>query len=87
MLAPDLVVAPYERTLNRMAIAARRAWATRILGQIEERVPRSRSLVILAGQRYREFIEEPLRTRYALDVPMRGMRIGEQLHWLSERAP
>lgn len=87
LLEPDMVVAPYERTLNRMAIAARRAWAVRVLGQIQERVPRSRRLVLLAGQRYREFLEEPLRARYAMDVPLRGMRIGEQLHWLSERAP
>lgn len=68
-----------------MPIAERRAWAQRVLARIAARVPRGQRLVILAGQRYREFIETPLRAHYEVSVPMEGMRIGEQLHWLAER--
>jgi hypothetical protein len=85
LLAPGTVVAPYNRTLNQMCIADRRGWAARVVGEIYSQIPAARHLVILAGERYREFIEDPLRERYQVDVPMRGMRIGEQLHWLSER--
>ena len=38
---------------------------------------------ILAGDRYREFLTPMLQARgVQVDVPMQGLRIGEQLRWL-----
>lgn len=43
----------------------------------------SKHATILAGDRYREFLTPMLQARgMRVDVPMQGLRIGEQLRWL-----
>ena len=43
------------------------------------------TVVFLAGQRYREFLRASLRSRgLSVSVPMEGLRIGEQLGWLTK---
>ncbi len=38
LLDPESVIAPYERTLNTMGVVERRAWASKVLGQLQTRV-------------------------------------------------
>jgi len=82
LLDPDTVVAPYERTLNRMSIADRRAWAKRVAEVLVPRLVGVERVVVLAGERYREFLLPVLRAacRY-VEVPMEGLPIGKQLQW------
>jgi hypothetical protein len=81
---PDQTIEPYELTLNTMGVAERQSWARLVRGQMDERMPDADRIVVLAGQRYREFLMEYLRQRAeTVDVPMEGLRIGEQLSWLS----
>lgn len=88
LVHPDTVVAPYERTLNKMSIAERKAWAERVKQQMEADLPRADRVVILAGARYREFLFPYLGARFAsVELPMEGLKIGEQLHWLKENTP
>ena len=88
LVHPDDVLAPYEKTLNNMRAAERRAWAEKVQSQMEQALPDADEVVILAGKLYRERLEPWLRSRYAsVRVPMRNLRIGEQLHWLSENEP
>jgi Family of unknown function (DUF6884) len=54
LVAPDRVIAPYERTLNTMRVADRRAWVERVAKHLEE-IPDLTHVVFLAGERYREF--------------------------------
>jgi hypothetical protein len=88
LVAPDQIIAPYERTLNTMSFAERRAWSERVYEQLSTAVPGLSNVVFLAGKRYREFL-----TRYLLNrsidvsVPMEGLRIGEQLGWLGQHSP
>jgi hypothetical protein len=83
LVAPDQMVAPYERTLNNMPVAERKQWARRVLLQMDNAVPALAQVVFLGGQRYREFLTAELRSRkVAVAVPMIGLRIGEQLRWL-----
>ena len=83
LVHPDEMIAPYELTLNTMGVSDRREWARRVLTQLEPRLGEGQSVVFLAGQRYREFLEQPLRSRgVAVSVPMEGLKIGEQLSWL-----
>lgn len=84
LVHPDTVLAPYEKTLNRMPIAERRAWATRVLTALEPQLPDTDRVVFMAGERYREFLMEPLRLRVQVEVPMAGLTIGRQLQWLSQ---
>lgn len=84
LVSPDQVIAPYEKTLNAMPVSARRQWAIRVLAQLDEAVPGLSQVVFLAGKRYREFLEDSLRNRkVGVAIPMEGLRIGEQLSWLS----
>ena len=84
LVHPEEIIAPYDLTLNTMQVADRRRWAVAILAQLGPHLEGLESVVLLAGQRYREFLETKLR-EIGLDVsvPMRGLRIGEQLSWLN----
>ena len=85
LVHPDRVISPYDLTLNSIPVAGRRHWASTVLTQLEPHLDGVESIVILAGQRYREFLESSLRSRgLAVCVPMVGMRIGEQLRWLNK---
>lgn len=84
LVPPDQVIAPYDVTLNDTPIAARRAWAADVQKQIDVALPRGGRCVVLAGARYREFLIDFLADRYDVDVPMRGLAIGQQLRWLGQ---
>ena len=82
LIHPDQVIAPYERTLNTMAVAERRAWAERVKAQIQQQGLQPQRFVVLAGQRYREYLLDFLATRAtSVEVPMQGLTIGKQLQW------
>lgn len=88
LVAPDQVIAPYERTLNTTGVADRRAWAEQVAAQLAEAMPDLSRVVFLAGERYREFLARQLAGRgVAVSVPMQGLRIGEQLSWLGRHSP
>lgn len=88
LVEPEAVIAPYEKTLNRMAIEDRRAWAQAVYQSLIARAPSISRVVFLAGERYREFLAPQLKAAgIASVVPMQGLRIGEQLGWLSRNCP
>jgi hypothetical protein len=83
LVAPDEVIAPYDETLNSMGVTERQGWAETVQKQMDARLPDAERIVILAGQRYREFLMPYLRRRAAaVEVPMEHLRIGEQISWL-----
>lgn len=82
LLPLDEVVAPYDRTLNRMGAEERREWAERVLDQLRERADlEDDRFTVLAGQKYREHLVPHLKW---VEVPLEGLRIGEQLQFLTE---
>ena len=86
LLHPDEEVRPYERTLNTMRVQERRRWAGGALAHIETCLDGVDTVVFLAGQRYREFLEPALRNRgLAVRVPMIGLSQGRQMQWLDAR--
>ena len=85
LLEPDAVIAPYENTLNGMSSERRKAWAKRVLRQLLPWVSKGSHIVILAGKLYREHLVNVLTdTGAEVTVPMTGLGIGKQLHWLSK---
>jgi cytoplasmic iron level regulating protein YaaA (DUF328/UPF0246 family) len=85
LVPPNQVIAPYDETLNRMPAAQRRAWAKRVLQDLRHEVHAGDDIIILAGQRYREHLIDPLEAMGCkVHIPMCGLRIGEQLRWLNE---
>ncbi len=84
LVDPQRVIEPYDETLNQMGFRERREWATRVLRQLEAVLRPGDKVIMLAGQRYREGLLNTLRARGVhVSVPMEGLRVGEQLHWLS----
>jgi hypothetical protein len=88
LVRPEVVIAPYEKTLNTMSVGERRAWAKRVMQQMDTSLPAADGVVLLAGARYREFLLDYLKARFArVELPMEGLKIGEQLHWLEINTP
>lgn len=84
VLHPLRVIAPYNETLNTMPATQRCAWAGRVMAVLEIALDPGDRVVILAGQKYRQYLVAPLREYGCeVDIPMAGLRIGEQLHWLN----
>jgi hypothetical protein len=83
LVRPGQVLAPYDETLNKMKIAERRAWATRVMVQMDDLMPSVRTVVVFAGLRYREFLMEYMSQRWTVEVPLKGLRIGKQMQWLA----
>jgi hypothetical protein len=86
LTAPDAIIEPYDETLNRIRVAARRAWARRVIEDLKRVLQPGDRVVILAGSRYRQDLIGPIRQMgCTVDVPMEGLKIGEQLRWLKQR--
>lgn len=84
LVDPGRVIEPYDETLNEMGSRERRAWAAGVLRQLEVVLRSGDKVIMLAGQRYREGLIGALRARgVQVSVPMEGLGIGEQLHWLA----
>jgi hypothetical protein len=85
LVHPDEVLGPYDVTLKDASRLARREWSARVLEAIDERMQPSPCDVfeIHAGAEYRDFgLVEGLRTRGCkVEIPTKGMRIGDQLHF------
>ena len=86
LVEPDAIIEPYDKTLKTMRAGERQEWAREVLGDLNPLLGGVDSIVFLAGTAYREFLEPDLRSRgVAIQVPMAGMRFGEQLSWLDRQ--
>lgn len=84
-MTPDTEIAPYDYTLNTVAVTDRKAWAARVLDRLLPEMAGEKRVVMFARQRYREFLIEPLGQHgIEVDIPMAHLRRGQQLNWLSE---
>lgn len=83
LLNPERITAPYDFTLKECSRREREQWAWRVLCELRSVAPPNSHIIILAGKLYREHLEFDLtRCGYTVEVPMRGMGIGQQLHFL-----
>ena len=82
LLRPEQVVEPYDLTLNDLPVSERRAWAQRVVGQMEAGLPPADRIVVFAGQKYREFLMDWLRARATVETPLAHLGIGKQLQYL-----
>ena len=81
LLDLDKEIEPYNVTLKDMSTAQVRAWANGVLEQLARRADLQHDhFVFLAGDVYRKFLVPHLAS---YEVPLAGMRIGEQLQFLA----
>ena len=86
LTSPDAMIEPYNETLNTMPIASRRSWAKCVLVDLGSILTPGDIVIILAGTKYREHLVKQIRDMgVQVDIPMEGLRIGEQLSWLSKQ--
>ena len=83
LVQPDDEIDPYDVTLNKMSRADQTTWSDIVFGQLQSRTDvENDHFVFFAGDRYRRDLVPRLRS---VEVPMEGLRIGEQLRWLKSR--
>ena len=76
------LVEPYEVTLNSMRSKDIASWADKVLIQLAGNANLAKDhFIFLAGSKYRQFIIPHLRS---YEIPLEGLRIGEQLQRLKE---
>ncbi len=84
LLDPDQRIEPYEKSLNTMGAAERKAWAERVLARLSGFASlQDDDFVILAGKRYREHLVSRMRH---VSIPLEGLGIGKQLSWYKKNA-
>ena len=76
-------IEPYDVTLNTMPYKERKKWAEKVLKQMINCCNiKDDHFIILAGQKYRQYLIPQLAS---YEIPMEGLRIGEQLQFLKRR--
>jgi Family of unknown function (DUF6884) len=88
LLAPDMVVEPYDVRLADLGADERHALAEQIARELEASLGpvAGQAVEVHAGDEYYRMLGIGLRPRGAtLQNPLRGLRIGEQLAWYRER--
>jgi hypothetical protein len=88
LVPPEWLLEPYDRTLNQMTAAERRAWAAQALADlITLTAPGDTHLVFLAGVAYRAQLGVAAeRLGYTVEAPLAGLGIGKQLAWFVQAA-
>ncbi len=79
----DREIGPYNVTLNEMEAREVRNWAEKVIEQLKRKVDLQKDhFILLAGETYRKYLIAHMKS---YEVPMKGMRIGEQLRFLSNK--
>lgn len=75
-------IEPYDKTLNNMPSKEIKKWAVCVIGQIKKEVnPGEDEFIFLTGEKYRKYLL-PYISKY--QIPLEGLKIGEQLCYLKE---
>lgn len=86
LLAPDIVIEPYDVTLKTLPVHARRSWAVKVIQDLKPILTSGDTVIFLAGETYRENLITPIQNRGCkISIPMQGLRIGEQMQWLNSK--
>jgi cytoplasmic iron level regulating protein YaaA (DUF328/UPF0246 family) len=86
LVRPTDILVPYDVTLKDMSANERRAWAKRVFLDFEPNVKPSDTVVMLAGTIYRRDLVKMIEgIGCKVEIPMKGLRIGEQVSWLKRQ--
>lgn len=88
LLHPDSVIEPYDEMMLEKSAVRKKEWANNVLNEIIQLFPSpNRHLFYFhAGVSYRKYLIHYLRDLgYVCKVPLRGLKIGEQLSWYRSR--
>ena len=84
LLSLDKEIEPYDCTLKGMSASEVRTWSDKVLKQLRSTSDmKQTNYVLLAGSKYRESLLELERIKDP-EIPLKGLRYGEQLRRLKE---
>jgi cytoplasmic iron level regulating protein YaaA (DUF328/UPF0246 family) len=76
-------IEPYDKTLNKMLVDERKEWSKRVVKQLKSVADlKNDEFTFLAGDKYRKYLLTKLDR---VKIPMQGLKIGEQLQWLTKQ--
>jgi cytoplasmic iron level regulating protein YaaA (DUF328/UPF0246 family) len=82
LLELDDEIYPYNETLNTKNEHEKRIWAKNVLNKLSEIADLEKDeFIFLAGKEYRKYLLPEIKN---YEIPLFGLRIGEQLKWLKE---
>ena len=85
---PEAVLEPYDLALESLPDSERQAWGEEAARAIENRVGSlaERVIEVHAGAAYVDAVRPALERRgCTVSIPLKGLRLGEQLHWYAVR--
>lgn len=83
LVPEDAVISPYNLTLNAMCSKEIQEWSREASHAINEYTDTENDeFIFLAGERYRRHLLSSIKN---YKIPMKGLRIGEQLAWLRQQ--
>jgi cytoplasmic iron level regulating protein YaaA (DUF328/UPF0246 family) len=86
LVLPDHVIEPYDLTLKSMSAKEKKEWATHVYQMLKPFISTEDKIFFLAGQDYRNYLIPLLQhDGFAVNIPMEGLRIGEQKSWLRSK--
>lgn len=86
LVEPTQVIAPYDKTLHGAPRDQQRAWAERVMTQLQRVLKQDDYVVLLAGKDYRRDLYPALAMLgYQVSAPMGNMGIGKQKRWLMDQ--
>jgi hypothetical protein len=83
LVIPSEFIEPYDVTLKTMSALERKIWAERVFSGLKPLLNTHDTVVFLAGVIYRENLVKKVKEfGCKVEIPMEGLRIGEQVSWL-----
>jgi len=78
-------IEPYDEKLNDKPADERRLWAKKVLTELGKRTDLNNDkYIFLAGKKYIEYLLPEIKNKC---IPLKGLKIGQQLQWLKENTP
>ena len=86
LVRPSDLLEPYDVTLKDMSAFERSQWAQRIFSDLKPCLQNTDKVVMLAGVIYRKDLVQMIEgLGCKVEIPMIGLRIGEQVSWLKKQ--
>lgn len=82
LLSLDDIIRPYDETLVKKPVSERREWAKKIISELKRKTDlENDEFIILAGQKYSEFLLDSLKNHY---LPLQGVSLHGRISKLKE---
>ncbi len=76
-------IEPYDKTLNNMRSNEIKEWSKKVINQLNSLSDlKNDEFTFLAGEKYRKYLITELNN---VKIPMKGLKIGKQLQWLTKQ--